>query len=148
MTLSPPGVDWWTTRSSPRPGANAIGFLEASDPLTSFAVARNPLGVSESVEAAPANLGLGWLPQFTPIRNPFLAGAWANTAGQDPAFSRATATETELANLDWARLEQRPSGPAPPDHPRRGQSPRHRRTGPGSTTRWPEAGERRRAEDP
>jgi hypothetical protein len=58
MTRSPPGVDWSTARFSPRPSANPIGFLEASGPLTSFAVARNPLGASEGDEVTPADLGL------------------------------------------------------------------------------------------
>jgi hypothetical protein len=54
MTRSPPGLDWSTARSSPRPSANPIGFLEASGP----AVARNPLGASEGDEVTPADMGL------------------------------------------------------------------------------------------
>lgn len=66
--------------------ADAVRFREASTPLTNFAYTRNPRGAIEGYENTPANSGLGWLPQTTPIPNLFLAGAWTNTGGQNPAL--------------------------------------------------------------
>lgn len=67
--------------------ANAIEFREASTPLTNFRYTRNPRGAIEGYENSPENSGPGWLPQETPIRNLFLAGAWTNTGGQNPAIA-------------------------------------------------------------
>ena len=79
--------------------ADAIGFREASTPLTNFAYTRNPRGAIEGYENTPANSGLGWLPQTTPIPNLFLAGAWTNTGGQNPAMgSGRAAAELALKN--------------------------------------------------
>ena len=66
--------------------ADAIDHREASTPLTNFRYTRNPRGAIEGYENSPENSGLGWLPQETPIRNLFLAGAWTNTGGQNPAI--------------------------------------------------------------
>jgi phytoene dehydrogenase-like protein len=66
--------------------ADAVRFREASTPLTNFSYTRNPYGAIEGYENTPANSGLGWLPQTTPIPNLFLAGAWTNTGGQNPAI--------------------------------------------------------------
>jgi phytoene dehydrogenase-like protein len=80
--------------------AGAVGFREASTPLTNFAYTHNPLGAIEGYENTPANSGLGWLPQTTPIHNLFLAGAWTNGGGQNPAIqSGRSAAELALAAL-------------------------------------------------
>lgn len=64
----------------------AIRHREVSTPLTNWAYTTNPRGAIEGYENTPANTGLGWLPQRTPIRNLFLAGAWTNGGGQNPAL--------------------------------------------------------------
>jgi phytoene dehydrogenase-like protein len=79
--------------------AGAIEFQEASTPLTNFRYTRNPRGAIEGYENTPENTGLGWLPQQTPIHNLFLAGAWTNTGGQNPAIASGAAA---------ARLALRP----------------------------------------
>ena len=71
--------------------AGAIEFREASTPLTNFRYTRNPRGAIEGYENSPENSGLGWLPQETPIRNLFLAGAWTNSGGQNPAIASGAA---------------------------------------------------------
>jgi len=71
--------------------ADAIEFQEASTPLTNFRYTGNPRGAIEGYENSPENSGLGWLPQETPIRNLFLAGAWTNTGGQNPAIASGAA---------------------------------------------------------
>jgi phytoene dehydrogenase-like protein len=71
--------------------ANAIEFREASTPLTNFRYTRNPRGAIEGYENSPENSGPGWLAQETPIRNLFLAGAWTNTGGQNPAMASGAA---------------------------------------------------------
>jgi phytoene desaturase len=71
--------------------ADAIEFREASTPLTNYRYTRNPRGAIEGYENSPENSGLGWLPQETPIRNLFLAGAWTNTGGQNPAIASGAA---------------------------------------------------------
>lgn len=75
---------------------DAIEFREASTPLTNFRYTRNPRGAIEGYENSPENSGRGWLPQQTPIRNLFLAGAWTNTGGQNPAI-RSGAAAARLA---------------------------------------------------
>ncbi len=72
--------------------ADAIDHREASTPLTNFHYTRNPRGAIEGYENSPANSGLGWLPQETPIRNLFLAGAWTNNGGQNPAIVSGAAS--------------------------------------------------------
>ncbi len=75
-----------------RPGlADAIEFREAATPLTYFRYTRNPRGAIEGYENSPENSGLGWLPQVTPIRNLFLAGARTNSGGQNPAIGSGAA---------------------------------------------------------
>lgn len=66
--------------------AGSIRHLEVSTPLTNWAFTANPRGAIEGYENTPENSGLGWLPQETPIRNLFLAGAWTNSGGQNPAI--------------------------------------------------------------
>lgn len=65
---------------------DAIRYHESSTPLTNYGYTRNPGGAIEGYENTPANSGLGWLPQATPIPNLFLAGAWTNAGGQNPAI--------------------------------------------------------------
>lgn len=65
---------------------SAIRHREVSTPLTNWAYTANPHGAIEGYENTPENSGLGWLPQPTPIRNLFLAGAWTNGGGQNPAM--------------------------------------------------------------
>jgi phytoene desaturase len=67
--------------------ANAIRYREASTPLTNFHYTRNPHGAIEGYENTTANSGLGWLPHQTPITNLFLAGAWTNSGGMNPAIT-------------------------------------------------------------
>jgi prolycopene isomerase len=67
--------------------ADAICYREASTPLTNFHYTRNPHGAIEGYENTPANSGLGWLPHQTPITNLFLAGAWTNSGGMNPAIT-------------------------------------------------------------
>ncbi|MFY9917468.1 MAG: NAD(P)/FAD-dependent oxidoreductase [Mycobacterium sp.] len=67
--------------------AAAIQYREASTPLTNFHYTRNPRGAIEGYENTPANSGLGWLPHETPITNLFLAGAWTNSGGMNPAMN-------------------------------------------------------------
>ncbi|HVB45894.1 MAG TPA: NAD(P)/FAD-dependent oxidoreductase [Streptosporangiaceae bacterium] len=70
------------------PGLDAaITYLEASTPLTNFDYTLNPHGAIEGYENSPANTGPGWLPQKTPVRNLFLAGAWTNNGGMNPAMA-------------------------------------------------------------
>ena len=71
--------------------ADAIEFREASTPLTNFRYTRNPRGAIEGYENSPENSGLGWLPQETPFRNLFLAGAWTNSGGMNPAIGSGAA---------------------------------------------------------
>ncbi len=71
--------------------ADAIEFREASTPLTNFRYTRNPRGAIEGYENSPENSGLGWLPQETPISNLFLAGAWTNSGGMNPAIGSGAA---------------------------------------------------------
>ncbi|MGE5136307.1 MAG: phytoene desaturase family protein [Gemmatimonadota bacterium] len=71
--------------------AEAIEFREASTPLTNYRYTRNPRGAIEGYENSLENSGPGWLPQETPIRNLFLAGAWTNTGGQNPAVASGAA---------------------------------------------------------
>lgn len=82
--------------------ADAVRFREASTPLTNFSYTRNPLGAIEGYENTPANSGLGWLPQTTPIPNLFLAGAWTNTGGQNPAILSGRAAAQLAANVGLA----------------------------------------------
>ena len=79
--------------------ANAIEFREAATPLTNFRYTRNPRGAIEGYENSPENSGLGWLPQETPIRNLFLAGAWTNTGGQNPAIASGAAAARQAMQL-------------------------------------------------
>jgi prolycopene isomerase len=65
---------------------DAIVHQEAATPLTSFHYTLNPKGAIEGYENSPANSGLGLLPQDTPVRNIFLAGAWTNAGGMNPAM--------------------------------------------------------------
>jgi prolycopene isomerase len=75
----------------------AIRVREASSPLTNFRYTGNPHGAIEGYENSPENSGLGWLPNGTPIRNLFLAGAWTNTGGMNPAMhSGVTAARLAL----------------------------------------------------
>ena len=67
--------------------ADAIEYREASTPLTNFHYTRNPRGAIVGYENTPANSGLGWLPDQTPIANLFLVGAWTNTGGMNPAIT-------------------------------------------------------------
>jgi prolycopene isomerase len=84
--------------------AGAFGFREASTPFTNFAYTHNPLGAIEGYENTPTNSGLGWLPQTTPIHNLFLAGAWTNGGGQNPAIqSGRSAAELALAGPGLSR---------------------------------------------
>lgn len=70
---------------------DAIRHKEASTPLTNFHYTRNPGGVIEGYENTPANSGLGWLPQKTPLGNLFLAGAWTGTGGMTSAMASGLA---------------------------------------------------------
>lgn len=67
--------------------ADAIRYREASTPLTNFHYTHNPRGAIEGYENTVANSGMGWLPHQTPITNLFLAGAWTNSGGMNPAIS-------------------------------------------------------------
>jgi phytoene desaturase len=67
--------------------ADAIRYREASTPLTNFHYTRNPRGAIEGYENTPANSGLGWLSDTTPIANLFLVGAWTNSGGMNPAMN-------------------------------------------------------------
>lgn len=66
--------------------AEAIQVRDASTPLTNFTYTANPRGAIAGYENSPENCGRRWLPQTTPIRNLFLAGAWTNSGGQNPAI--------------------------------------------------------------
>ncbi len=80
--------------------AESNRYREASTPLTNFRDTRNPHGAIEGYENTPANSGLGWLPAVTPIDNLFLAGAWTNTGGMNPAIrSGVTSAQQVLAHL-------------------------------------------------
>ncbi len=65
----------------------AIRFREASTPLTNFYYTRNPHGAIEGYENTSVNSGLGWLLPETPVPNLFLAGAWTNSGGMNPAMA-------------------------------------------------------------
>ncbi|HET9117895.1 MAG TPA: NAD(P)/FAD-dependent oxidoreductase [Pseudonocardiaceae bacterium] len=67
--------------------ADAICYREASTPLTNFHYTHNPRGAIEGYENTVANSGMGWLPHQTPITNLFLAGAWTNSGGMNPAIT-------------------------------------------------------------
>ena len=70
------------------PGLDAaIGYLEASTPLTNFDYTGNPRGAVEGYANNPANAGLGLLPQETPIPNLYLAGAWTTSGGMNTALA-------------------------------------------------------------
>lgn len=71
--------------------ADAIEFRAASTPLTNFRYTRNPRGAIAGYENSPENSGPGRLPQETPVRNLFLAGAWTNSGGQNPAIASGAA---------------------------------------------------------
>lgn len=64
-----------------------IAHREASTPLTNFRYTLNPRGAIEGYENSPENSGLGSLPQETPIRNLFLAGAWTGAGGMNQAMA-------------------------------------------------------------
>lgn len=66
---------------------DAIRHREASTPLTNFRYTHNPHGAIEGYENTPANSGMGWLPCETPMTNLFLAGAWTNSGGMNPAIT-------------------------------------------------------------
>lgn len=76
--------------------AEAVQYREASTPLTNFHYTRNPLGAIEGYENSPANSGLGWLPDETPIANLFLVGAWTNSGGMNPAMTSGAATAQRI----------------------------------------------------
>jgi phytoene dehydrogenase-like protein len=79
----------------------AIVHQEASTPLTNFDYTRNPRGAIEGYENSPAHSGFGWLAQDTPVRNIFLAGAWTNGGGMNPAMaSGISAAGRALALLE------------------------------------------------
>jgi prolycopene isomerase len=85
---------------------DAIVHQEASTPLTNFHYTRNPGGAIEGYENSPANSGFGWLPQDTPVRNIFLAGAWTNGGGMNPAMGSgisAAARAVALLKTQTAR---------------------------------------------
>ena len=66
---------------------SAIREREVSTPLTNFFYTRNPRGAIEGYENSVANSAFGTLPQQTPITNLFLAGAWTNSGGMNPALA-------------------------------------------------------------
>jgi len=78
----------------------AVRHREASTPLTNFYFTRNPGGAIEGYENTTVNSGLGWLPHETPVENLFLAGAWTNSGGMNPAMA---------SGLSAARRALRPS---------------------------------------
>ena len=71
--------------------AEAIRHREASTPLTNFHYTRNPQGAIEGYENTAVNSGLGWLSHRTPVPNLFLAGAWTNSGGMNPAMGSGVA---------------------------------------------------------
>ncbi len=73
---------------------SAIRHREVSTPLTNWAYTANPRGAIEGYENTSQNSGLGWLPQRTPIQNLFLAGAWTNGGGQNPAIQSGVSAAT------------------------------------------------------
>ncbi len=76
--------------------ADAIQYREAMTPLTNFHLTRNPRGAAHGYENTPANSGLGWLPNQTPITNLFLVGAWTNSGGMSPAVSSGLLTARQI----------------------------------------------------
>ncbi len=82
--------------------AAAIRYQEASTPLTNLNYTANPKGAIEGYENTPENSGLGWLPQTTPIANLYLAGAWTNTGGQNPAMQSGVSAATRAARAELA----------------------------------------------
>ena len=84
--------------------AGAIEFREASTPLTNFRYTRNPRGAIAGYENTPENSGLGWLPQETPVRNLFLAGAWTNAGGQNPAIGSGVTAASRAMQVASAHL--------------------------------------------
>lgn len=78
---------------------SAVVEVEASTPLTNFSYTRNPRGAIEGYENAPQNTGFGWLPQETPVRNIFLAGAWTNSGGMSPAIGSGFAAASRAMSL-------------------------------------------------
>lgn len=71
--------------------AGAIRIRETSTPLTNARYTRNPGGAIEGYPNSPEFSGSGWLPARTPIANLFLAGAWTNTGGMNPAMASGVA---------------------------------------------------------
>ena len=71
--------------------AAAVRLREAATPLTNHRYTANPRGAIEGYENSPQNSGLGWLPNETPIRNLFLAGAWTTTGGMNPSMASGVA---------------------------------------------------------
>lgn len=77
-----------------------VRYREASTPLTNFQYTRNPGGTIEGYENTVENSGMGWLPQETPLENLFLAGAWTNGGGMNPAMeSGVGAARKALASV-------------------------------------------------
>ena len=74
--------------------SDAIRFREIATPLTNFSYTANPRGAIEGYENSPENSGPGWLPPSTPIDNLFLAGAWTNSGGQNPAMESGVRAAT------------------------------------------------------
>ena len=68
--------------------AAAVEFSEAATPLTNFRYTSNPSGAIVGYQNTAGDPRLSrLLPQVTtPIENLFLAGAWTNTGGQNPAI--------------------------------------------------------------
>ncbi len=76
--------------------ADAIQYREASTPLTNFHYTRNPGGAALGYENTPANSGLGWLPNQTPITNLFLVGAWTTSGGMTTVVSSGLFTAQQI----------------------------------------------------
>ncbi len=68
--------------------AEAVRFMEAATPLTNLRYTGNPSGAIVGYQNTAGDPRLSQLlPQVTtPIENLFLAGAWTNTGGQNPAI--------------------------------------------------------------
>ncbi|MGZ4435402.1 MAG: phytoene desaturase family protein [Trebonia sp.] len=79
--------------------AGAIRFREASTPLTNARYTRNPGGAIEGYPNSPEFSGAGWLPAETPVPNLFLAGAWTNTGGMNPAMASGVAAAQAALRL-------------------------------------------------
>ncbi len=85
--------------------AAAIDVREASSPLTNFRYTGNSRGAIEGYENTPENSGVGWLPNETPLRNLFLAGAWTGTGGMNGSMaSGVAAARSALRHAMPARL--------------------------------------------